>query len=169
MQIIRVFGISVCIAALVELSLAQAQALATGIAGTVRDTSGAVFPGASVSTTSASGKTQTAVTNEQGEYSFSGLPADVYSLAISAAGFKSFQRDGITLSEGQILSVDATLEPAEAATSVKVTGSKVAQVETESAQVSGTITKTEVVSLGLNGRNFTQLIALGLTQKQLIS
>ena len=34
------------------------------------------------------------------------------------------------------------------------------QVETESATVSGTITQKEVVAIGLNGRNFTQLIAL---------
>jgi hypothetical protein len=41
-----------------------------------------------------------------------------------------------------------------------VESSGVGQVETESSTVSGTITQKEVVSIGLNGRNFTQLIAL---------
>ncbi len=149
-----------CIVALSAISVAQGQAPTAAISGTVKDTSSALFPGASVTVTSRSGKTQTAVTNERGEYSILGLPPDIYGVSITAAGFKSFQKDGITLNGGQSFSVDATLEPAEAATSVKVAGSNVAQVETETAQVSGTITKKEVVSLGLNGRNFTQLIAL---------
>ena len=149
------------IVALSAIGVAQAQApAAAAINGTVRDSSGAFFPGASVTVTSSAGTTQTAVTNERGEYSILGLPPDTYSVSITAAGFKTFQKDGVTLSEGRSLSADATLEPAEAVTSVKVAGSRVAQVETDTAQVSGTITAKEVVSLGLNGRNFTQLIAL---------
>jgi hypothetical protein len=148
----------ICIVTLCGISLAQGPAAA--IEGTVKDASGAFFPGASVTVTSASGKSQTVNTNERGEYSIVGLPPDIYAVSITAPGFKGFQKQSITLSEGQSVSVDAALEPAEAATSVKVAGSNVAQVETDVAQVSGTITKTEVVSLMLNGRNFTQLIAL---------
>ena len=50
--------------------------------------------------------------------------------------------------------------PASGKTEVNVESSGVGQVETESSTVSGTITQKEVVSIGLNGRNFTQLIAL---------
>ena len=53
-----------------------------------------------------------------------------------------------------------SLEPAGTKTEVTVEAQKVAQVETETAQVSGTITEKEVLNFGLNGRNFTQLIAL---------
>ena len=50
---------------------------------------------------------------------------------------------------------------ATAATQVtNVQAQQVEQVETENAEISGTITRQEVVELGLNGRNFTQLIAL---------
>ncbi len=56
--------------------------------------------------------------------------------------------------------MDAVLEPAGETTSVNVEGQKVSQVETETSQIVGTITQKELVSLGLNGRNFTQLIAL---------
>jgi hypothetical protein len=56
--------------------------------------------------------------------------------------------------------MDATLEPASQKTEVNVESSSVGKVETETSSVSGTITEKEVVSIGLNGRNFTQLIAL---------
>src|SRR5260370_10343728 len=56
--------------------------------------------------------------------------------------------------------MDASLEPASEKTEVNVESGSLGRVETESAAVSGTITEKEVVSIGLNGRNFTQLIAL---------
>jgi hypothetical protein len=152
--------ISLCIAALTIVSLAHAQLPATSIAGTVKDTTGSAIPGASVTVTSSSGRTNTAVTNDQGEYAILGLRPDVYSVAIREEMFSSFRKDGLTLSEGQSLTVDAILGVAGVAASVDVAGAKTTQVETESAEVSGTITQKEVVSLGLNGRNFTQLIAL---------
>jgi len=52
------------------------------------------------------------------------------------------------------------MEPAGESTQVNVEGQKVSQVETETSQIVGQITEKELVSLGLNGRNFTQLIAL---------
>jgi hypothetical protein len=119
-----------------------------------------VFPSVTVTATSSSGKIQTGLTNEQGQYSILELKPGSYSVSITAAGFKDFRRDGLVVAEGQTLAVDATLEPAEASSSVNVAGAKVAQVETDTAQLSGTISQKEIVSLGLNGRNFTQLIAL---------
>src|SRR4029077_3488807 len=68
--------------------------------------------------------------------------------------------DNITLTEALELTLDASLEPERAKTEVNVESSSLGKVETETATVSGTITEKEVVSLGLNGRNFTQLIAL---------
>jgi len=130
------------------------------LSGVVSDPSGAVVVGAVVTVTGAAGGTRTATTNERGYYSFGGLPAGSYDLSVSAAGFKVFHAPGIVLAAGQSLPLDASLELAEASTATTVEGQKTVQVETESAAVSGTITQTEVVSYGLNGRNFTQLIAL---------
>jgi hypothetical protein len=56
--------------------------------------------------------------------------------------------------------MDAALEPAGEKTEVNVESGGAGQVETETASVSGTISEKQVVSIGLNGRNFTQLIAL---------
>ncbi len=130
------------------------------ITGTVTDQTGAVLPGATATIKNGAGLTQTATTNDRGEYSVESLPAGTYSLTISAPAFKDFHSDGLALSAGQSIPIDATLEPAGTATSVNVEGQKVSQVETETSQIVGNITQKELVSLGLNGRNFTQLIAL---------
>jgi len=137
----------------------SAQAHAS-INGTVTDKSGAVLPGAAVTVSNGAGFTQTATTNDRGEYSFTGLPAGTYSVTISASAFKDFRTEGMALSADQNIPLDAVLEPAGTSTSVNVEGQKVSQVETETSQIVGNITQKELVSLGLNGRNFTQLIAL---------
>ncbi|HXW91663.1 MAG TPA: carboxypeptidase regulatory-like domain-containing protein [Terriglobales bacterium] len=148
---------------LAGLASAQSQAPATGkasISGVVNDPSGAVVVGAEVTITNGAGGKQTTSTNEQGRYSFRDLPAGNYDLSVSAQGFKVFQAPSIGLSAGENLPLDVSLELAGASTATTVEGQKTVQVETETAAVSGTITETEVVSYGLNGRNFTQLIAL---------
>ena len=106
------------------------------------------------------GTTQNAVADDKGSYCFKGLTAGAYSVTVTMKGFKVFETAGLTLTSGQDIPLDALLEPAGETTEIQVTGQKVAQVETENAQVSGTITETEVKTLMLNGRNFTQLIAL---------
>ena len=132
----------------------------TSIDGTVTDKSGAVLPGAAVTVSNGAGFTQSATTNDRGEYSFTDLPAGTYSVTISAPAFKDFRTEGMALSADQNIPLDAVLEPAGTSTSVNVEGQKVSQVETETSQIVGSITQKELVSLGLNGRNFTQLIAL---------
>ena len=156
----NVLYVLVLIVASAVATCAQVPAGAAGIAGTVTDKSGAVFPGASVTIAGAAGTPRIAVSNERGEYVAIGLAPGSYTVSISAQGFKRFQRTGVSVIAGETARVDITLEPAEANTSVEVVGQSAAGVETDTAQVSGTITQKEVVETGLNGRNFTQLIAL---------
>ena len=130
------------------------------ITGTVTDQTGAVVVGATVKVTSTTGAVRTAVTNEKGNYSVKNLAAGTYKLTVSAPGFKDFATEGVTLAAGSAIPLDANLEPAGAVSSVNVESQGVSQVETQNADVSGTITQKEVVEIGLNGRNFTQLIAL---------
>jgi len=130
------------------------------IHGTVTDQTQAVVTGATVVLSNAAGFKQETKSNDKGEYSFTGLDAGTYSLAITAPNFAVKTLDYITVTAGLELTMDAPLEPAREKTEVNVEASGVGKVETETASVSGTITEKEVVSLGLNGRNFTQLIAL---------
>jgi len=130
------------------------------LSGVVTDQTGAVLPGATVTVRDPNGQTRTVTSNDQGQYSVNDLPAGTYTLTISVPKFKDFETQGLNLTPGMSLPIDATLEPAGETTQVNVEGTKVAQVETETSQIVGNITQKELVTLGLNGRNFTQLIAL---------
>ncbi len=130
------------------------------IRGTVTDATQAVVTEATAVLTNSAGVKQQTQTDDKGAYSFTGLEAGTYTLSITAPNFAVKSLDNITLTTGQEVSLDVPLEPSSAKTEVNVESSGVGKVETETASVSGTITEKEVVSIGLNGRNFTQLIAL---------
>ncbi|HWY22659.1 MAG TPA: TonB-dependent receptor [Candidatus Acidoferrum sp.] len=148
----------------ISLSAGQEPAKAgsgkSSISGTVTDQSQAVIAGAKAVLTNAAGEKLETQSDEKGLYTFSSLKPDTYTVAITAPAFSVKTFDYITLSAGLDLTLDAQLEPAAEKTEVNVNASTVGHVETESAEISGTITQKEVVSIGLNGRNFTQLIAL---------
>jgi len=130
----------------------------SGISGVVTDPTGAVIPGATVTVTGASG-TKTVTSNNTGHYVVSGLAPGTYKLKVTMANFAPFETD-VTLARGQSLEISAGLLPPSAVENVNVTAGGPAQVETGTAHIEGTITEKEVLSTGLNGRNFTQLIAL---------
>lgn len=140
---------------------ASAVASAPGtVSGAVTDPSGALVVGAVVTISNANGVKQTVTSNAQGNYSVSGLAPGTYDLSVSAPGFKTFETKGLVVTAEQGVVLDTMLEAAGEKTEIEVQSEAAARVETENAQVSGTITEKEVVKLGLNGRNFTQLIAL---------
>jgi hypothetical protein len=130
------------------------------IGGTVTDPTGAVLADATVTVSNSSGVRVSATSNALGVYSVTGLPPGSYDVSISAPKFKTFQTAGVTLAAGDVLPLNAALEAAGEKTEVNVEASNAAQVQTENAEVAGTITQTEVATLQLNGRNFTQLITL---------
>jgi hypothetical protein len=133
----------------------------SAVTGTVTDQTQAVVPDAKALLTSATGEKRETQVNGKGVYSFTELRPGIYSLTITAPHFAPMPFDNITLSPGMALTLDASIAPASAKTEeVNVEGGGVGTVETQTAEVSGTITQKEVVSIGLNGRNFTQLIAL---------
>ncbi|MGC2246844.1 MAG: TonB-dependent receptor [Terriglobales bacterium] len=132
----------------------------SAISGTVTDQTQAVVVGAKVSVTNAAGAQVETQSDVKGSYSFVNLPPDTYTLAATAPNFGMKTFDDIRLSAGLALTLDISLEPASGKTEVNVESSSVGKVETETSTVSGTITSTEVVKLQLNGRNFSQLIAL---------
>lgn len=134
---------------------------AANISGSVTDQTGAAVVGAKIELLDPSGKlVLSAVSDDKGTYVLRGVAPGSYKLSVSAPLFKTFETTGLTVHGTESVPVDAALETAGERTEVNVEGTKVSQVETETSQVSGTITEKEVLTLGLNGRNFTQLIAL---------
>ena len=144
-------------------SAPPAQKIAGGksaITGTATDQTGAVVADATAVLTSAAGEKLETQVNAKGLYSFTGLNPGAYTLTVTAPNFAPSNFDNITLTAGLELTLDASLVPASTKTEVQVESGSLEKVETETSTVSGTITQKEVVSIGLNGRNFTQLIAL---------
>ena len=130
------------------------------VRGTITDQTQAVVIGATVVLSNGSGSRKETKTDDKGVYAFLDLEAGTYTISMTAANFAPKALDYTTVAVGQNLTLDTTLEPASEKTEVNVESSGIGKVETETASVSGTITEKEVVSIGLNGRNFTQLIAL---------
>jgi hypothetical protein len=133
----------------------------SAISGSVTDQTGAVVTSAKAFLTDPAGHKVEAQVDDKGNYYFNDVIPGTYTLAVSAPNFAVRTFDNIILTAGLGLRLDAALEPAGAGkTEINVESGGVSQVETETASVSGTITQKEVVSIGLNGRNFTQLVAL---------
>ena len=131
------------------------------ITGTVTDSTGAAVSNAQVVLTSqGQGTGRTATSNSSGGYLFSALPVGQYDMTVTAQGFKKYEAKGIKLDVGQKARNDVSLTVGAASELVNVEGSNLAQVETESNELAGTVTGKEITQLQLNGRNFTQLVNL---------
>ena len=133
----------------------------SSITGSVRDASGATVPNATVTVTNnEQGFSRTATTNDSGDYLVPGLGAGTYNVNIRAQGFQQFQIQDLVLRVAEKARADATLTVGQTNAEVTVEGVNVAQVQTESAELSGILTTKQIDQLVLNGRNFTQLITL---------
>ena len=141
-------------------AVAFAQDTAT-LTGTIRDNTSAVIPNASVTLkNSATGIVHELKTNSSGEYVAAALPPGQYNLSVSVPGFRKYQADGVILRVAQNARIDVTMRVGNSHEEVTVHGEGLAQVNTESSELGGTITGKELTQLQLNGRNFTQLITL---------
>ena len=130
------------------------------VSGTIKDTSNAVVPNASVSATNIeTGVLHQAATNGQGFYSFADLPIGHYNITIQKTGFKPYQRTGVTINANSALTVDAVLAVGERSDVVTVAENQLL-VETTSTQMGEVITSARMTAVPLNGRSFTDLLSL---------
>jgi len=131
------------------------------ISGTVTDKSGAAVVGADVVITSVGANlTRSLTTNSDGAYVAPALPAGPYDVLVTAKGFQKYQAKGVVVPVAQKVRVDVQLTLGTVNEEVVVTGENVAEVQTQSSELGGTITGKQIDSLMLNGRNFTQLATL---------
>src|SRR5881296_2727623 len=164
---VRAFGRFVTVTAIVVLialgtCLSFAQTSTATILGVVRDASGALIPGVSITVKhTESGLTRTAISSERGAYSMPLLPVGAYEITTTMPGFKQAVRTGINLVVGQEAVVDLTLEVGANAETVTVS-EEAPLVNTTTSSTSGVITEQQVKELPLNGRSFDQLITLNV-------
>ncbi len=130
------------------------------ISGTARDPSGAVVPGVQVTAVSAeTGIRQSTVTDVQGFYAFPSLPVGHYDVNAVHAGFKEFKVTGLTLDVNSALQVDVPMELGQQTQQVSVAAAAL-QIETVNTQMGEVVTGSNMTSVPLNGRTYTDLLAL---------
>ena len=134
-------GLLALSALLILATHAAAQTLPTGIAGTVRDTSGAVIPGVTVEAASDAliEKVRTVVSDDHGEYKIIDLRPGTYTVTFALPGFSTVKREQIELPTGFTAKIDAEMRVGTLEETLTVTGqSPVIDVQNTS--------KTKVVS-----------------------
>jgi hypothetical protein len=138
----------------------NAQATRGSITGVVRDSSGAVVPGASVKLVSEStGAAESVQTQNDGVYITPPLTAGNYRVAVSASGFKQIELTGLKVDVGTALTQDFVLEVGLVTDTVKVEG-QTSLVETTSGSVGTTVQMSYVLDIPLADRNVFTLVNL---------
>src|SRR5262245_40441538 len=128
--------------------------------GTVRDASGSVVPEAAVVLRNVdTGVERHAVSNLAGNYVFVNIPPGSYTLEAGRFGFSTTRLNRFTLAVNQTATFDfaLTVGAVEQSINVEAVG---AEVQASTSELGAVITRQQVVDLPLNGRNFTQLLAL---------
>ncbi|HVS90127.1 MAG TPA: carboxypeptidase regulatory-like domain-containing protein [Candidatus Acidoferrum sp.] len=130
------------------------------MSGTVVDASGAVASGVGISIKNmATGNTTKAATNGVGFYIAPNLPAGDYEITVSATGFATQVRSGITLTVGQQLLLNLTLKVGSATDSVTVT-SEAPTVNLVNSTLGGVTDSKTIEEIPLIDRSWTALAAL---------
>src|SRR6266545_5336642 len=143
------------------LGVASGQTITGRISGTVKDSSNAVVPGATVTVTNeATQIARAATTDDEGFYVVTNLPPGNYAVAVERAGFKKVLTSGNVLVADGRLTVDLTLEAGAVNETVNVTAEAGETVNTTSGEIARVVDGEQVQNLALNGRNFLQLATL---------
>ena len=155
--ILRVFLLAVVVLSAGVAVMAQT----TGeIQGTVKDPSGALVPGASVTATfQGTASARTAQTDKDGGFEFTEMAIGHYTVTVEAAGFKTSTTKDVEVTLGHVTLVNTTLQVGGSTETVTVEG-QAAQVETSSTQIGAVMNDVAVSQLPLTSRDAYQLLQL---------
>ena len=151
--------------ALIFLSAASAWSFAAGsVFGAIKDPSEAAIPGAALTLVNATLKTQFKATADgEGLYSFPALPVGHYDLTIEAIGFRTQQKSNLTVDTDAALRIDTVMILGQRTEAITVTESDAAlrtQIDTVATHLGEVVTDKEMEALPLNGRSYTDLLAI---------
>jgi hypothetical protein len=139
---------------------ASAQVDTGTISGIVKDETGGVLPGATVTIThEGQGFTLSTVTREDGSYIFTPIRTGAYLIESELAGFRKGVRRGITVGIQDQVRVDFSLQPGAVAEAVTVTAES-PLLQTNSGTVGETLKSGVIENLPINGRDYTSLARL---------
>ena len=134
-----------------------AQETTGGLQGTIKDPSGAIVPGAKVVVTgSALVGSKELETDSSGYYRFANLPPGNYTITVTAKGFKTSKREGLTLEVGHLPTIDIGLEVGIASTTVEVSGAAPV-IDTTTTQNMTNVTE-DIIQNVPHGNSFQSMI-----------
>lgn len=138
-----------------------AQVITGTISGTVKDSSGAVVPGATVTVTNTDKNivVRTVKADAVGAYTAPLLPVGHYAVTAEANGFTKTTQSNVTLDVNESLTVDFALQVGSTSQTVTVEAAPL-QVDLQTAQAQTVITGTQIRELAINTRNYEQLVSL---------
>jgi hypothetical protein len=141
---------------------ASAQSPIGSIEGVITDPGKAVVAGATVTlTSSATGQSFTATTNDDGFFTFRSLQPGAYSIKVEQKGFSTATASNIVVQVNQVARADISLKVGAPTETVQVdVGATELQVDTSRQTVDGVISGRQITQLPLNDRNFLDLAAL---------
>ncbi|HYY99625.1 MAG TPA: carboxypeptidase-like regulatory domain-containing protein, partial [Pyrinomonadaceae bacterium] len=136
-------------------ALAQADSTSANLSGVVKDPTGAVIPGATVTVRNpATNEVRTATTNDDGFYQLVQLTPGTYEVSVEAANFKKAVVPAVTVTVGQRADLDIALEVGQITDVVTVSGAQTELIETSKTNVSSTIDETRIDNLPINQRDY---------------
>ncbi len=156
-SILFAMAISVCLTGMVI-----GQEINGSIVGTVKDSAGAVVPGATVTVTIPSKDdlvVRTVTTNDNGEFTAANVPVNVYNISVEAPNFKKSVSTNVKVDVGQRRNVEIALTAGNISEVVTVEADRVS-VELNTPTVGTTINGDQARELPINNRNWVQLITL---------
>ena len=139
---------------------ANAQTFRGAINGTVTDPSGAVLPGAHIKATNkATSIDYTSESTSDGNFVFQDLPVGTYNVTVVANGFPTLEVDNILVAQGAIYTLNAGVKMSQQSTTVEVSAAALT-LDTTTATQTTLVEGANLQTMPLNGRDFTQLIAV---------
>ena len=134
------------------------------ISGTVKDSTGGAIPDTAIIARNVDTKAQQTVNaNAEGFYAFTVLPVGHYEIETFRPGFKPYKRTGLVLDIDTRLQVDIVLEVGEQSEQVTVNATATTMdttPETISTNLGEVVPATQVEAIPLNGRSYTDLLAI---------
>jgi len=154
------FVLLICFSMVLAPSMFSQSASTGAISGTLKDSSGASVPNATVTLTSLeTNQSRTTTTTADGTYRFGFLNSGAYKLRFEAAGFSSVDVPSITVIVTQTSVLDQTLQVGAQTQQVEVTG-EAEEVDTASSTVGTVVAGGSLAALPLTTRNYTTLLGL---------
>ena len=158
-SVIRAASKALCAAVFLISSILWAS-VGGSISGTVKDSSGKVVRDADLTLREVNtGLVYRTHSDDSGYFTLPVIPVGNYQLDVSAAGFKSYERARIAVDTSAALNLDATLQVGSLEQTVSVNDNTL-HVETESTQLGQVITGRQMSAVPLDGRSYTDLLAL---------